>query len=150
VSVVVLGVGNLIMGDEGVGVRCVQALEAEGGLPEHVRLVDGGTATHAILDEVEDLEHLVIVDAVAGTRPPGTIVEYIGDQVPSAFSNRMSPHQYGINDMLAYLALLGRSPKQVTLLGVQPEKVELGMELSPTVAGILPALCQQVRATVAR
>lgn len=148
-KVVVLGVGNLIMGDEGVGVRCVQALEAARSLPEHVRLIDGGTSTHALLEQVEDLDLLLIVDAVAGRQAPGTVVSFEGDQIPSAFSNRLSPHQHGINDMLAQLALLDRSPKRVVLIGVQPERIELGLDLSPTVANALPALCARVLAAVA-
>jgi hydrogenase maturation protease len=147
-TVVVLGVGNLILSDEGVGVRCVQALEAEGALPAHVGLLDGGTSTHALLEAVEDLEHLIIVDAVAGDHPPGAVVIYRDAEIPAALSNRLSPHQHGINDLLAELALLGRSPKQVTLLGVQPERLTLGMELSPAVAAALPRLCAEVRAAV--
>lgn len=141
---VVLGVGNLIMGDEGVGVRCVERLEATGALPAGVTAIDGGTSTNELLGDLEDLDLLVIVDAVASGGEPGSLVRLEGDQIPFAFSNKMSPHQHGINDLLATLRLIGRAPGRVVLLGVTPARIELGMELSPTVAAALPALCERV------
>ncbi len=142
--VVVLGVGNLIMGDEGVGVRCVQRLEAERALPAGVTLIDGGTSTHELLEDLEDLDLLVIVDAVLTGGAPGSVVRLQGDRIPSAFSNKLSPHQHGLNDLLATLALLGRSPARLVLLGVTPARVELGMELSPEVLATLPELAARV------
>ena len=117
-KVVVLGVGNLLMSDEGLGVRCVLELERAGGLPSGVRVVEGGTSTHELLEDLEDLDVLLIVDAVAADQQPGTVVRFEGSQVPAAFSNTMSPHQHGINDLLASLAFLGRAPRRVILLGV--------------------------------
>lgn len=145
-SVVVLGVGNLLMSDEGVGVHCVQALAAQGGIPDGVRLVDGGTSTQELLEDLENLERLIIVDAVRAGAAPGTVLRLEGRAVPSAFTTKLSPHQLGIADLLATLTFLGRAPRHVLLLGVEPELLALGLELSPTVAARLPALCQQVRA----
>lgn len=142
--VVVLGVGNLVLGDEGVGVRVVQALEAAGRLPEHVRLIDGGTSTHELLEDLEHLDLLVIVDAIAKDAPPGTIFELEGDQIPSAFSNKLSPHQHGINDLLAKLTLLGRAPRRLALIGVVPKRIELDLELSDTAREALPEVCDRV------
>jgi hydrogenase maturation protease len=146
--VVVLGVGNLIMGDEGVGVRCVQRLEGEGALPPGVTTIDGGTSTHELIDELENADLLVIVDAVASNGAPGTLVRLEGDRIPSAFSNKLSPHQHGINDLLATLALLGRSPAKVVLHGVTPLRIELGMDLSPEVESALPELVTRVASEV--
>jgi hydrogenase maturation protease len=146
--VVVLGVGNLIMGDEGVGVRCVQRLEAERALAPEVTTIDGGTSTHELLGELENVDLLVIVDAVATGGAPGSLVRLEGDRIPAAFSNKLSPHQHGINDLLATLALLGRSPKRVVLHGVTPARIELGMELSPEVEAALPELAASVVAEV--
>jgi len=147
--IVVLGVGNAIMTDEGVGVRCVEALEATGALPAGAAAIDGGTSTHELLGELEDLDLLVIVDAVATGGVPGTVVRLEGDRIPSAFSNKLSPHQHGINDLLATLRLLGRAPRRVVLLGVTPARIELGLELSPAVAAALPGLCERVVAELA-
>lgn len=145
---VVLGVGNLIMGDEGAGVRCVERLEASGALPPGVTVIDGGTSTHELLGELEDLDLLVIVDAVATGQPPGTLVRLEGDHIPHAFSNKLSPHQHGINDLLANLRLLGRAPRRLVLFGVTPAVISLGMELSSAVEAALPALAAQVVAEV--
>lgn len=146
---VVLGVGNVIMTDEGAGVRCVEALEATGALPAGATAIDGGTSTHELLGDLEDLDLLVIVDAVATGAAPGTLVRLEGDRIPSAFSNKLSPHQHGINDLLATLRLLGRAPGRVVLLGVTPARIELGLELSAEVAAALPALCDRVVAELA-
>ncbi|MBI2389156.1 MAG: hydrogenase maturation protease [Deltaproteobacteria bacterium] len=141
-KVVVLGVGNLLMADEGVGVRCAQAVERV--VPPHVRVIDGGTSTHELLEDLEDLDLLIIVDAVASGRAPGAIVRLEDGSIPSAFSNKLSPHQHGINDLLATLRLLGRAPRRVVLLGVEPKRVALDLELSPEIAAALPALIARV------
>ena len=141
---VVLGVGNLVMSDEGLGVRCVERLQASGALPPEVAIIDGGTSTSELLGELEDLDLLVIVDAVAGSRAPGSLVRLEGDRIPAAFSNKLSPHQHGINDLLATLAFLGRAPRRVVVLGVVPDRIALGLELSVAVEAALPALAAQV------
>ncbi len=146
--IVVLGVGNLIMGDEGLGVRCVERLAAAGSLPAEVVLVDGGTSTNELLGELEDLDLLVIVDAVATDLGPGALVRLEGARIPSALSNRLSPHQHGINDLLAHLELLGRSPGRVVLHGATPARIALGLELSPEIEAVLPALMARVVAEV--
>jgi hydrogenase maturation protease len=146
---VVLGVGNLLMADEGVGVRTIEALEASRRLPADVRVIDGGTSTHELLGDLENLELLVIVDAVASQESPGSIVYLEGDQIPSEFSNRLSPHQHGINDLLAKLRLLGRAPARLALLGVVPQRIQLGLELSPVVAAAVPVVCDRVVELVA-
>ena len=117
-KVVVLGVGNLIMGDEGVGVRCVEWLEQHAKLPDGVTVIDGGTPTRELLGELEHLDLLVIVDAVVAPGPPATVVRLEDDHIPAAFSNKLSPHQHGINDLLANLRLLGRAPRRLEKAGL--------------------------------
>lgn len=148
--VVVLGVGNLLMADEGVGVRCVEALAGDARLPQFVRLVDGGTSTHELLDDLEGLDLLVIVDAVITGAPPGTQVRLAGAAVPYAFGQKLSPHQHGIHDLLATLTLLDRAPKDVVLLGVVPASLALSLELSPGIAALVPVLATAVTDEVAR
>jgi hydrogenase maturation protease len=141
VKVVVLGVGNVLMSDEGVGVRTVEALERAFDFPEDVRLVDGGTSTHELLGDLEDIDHLIIVDAVDAAVEPGSLMLVEGDAVPSAFTTKFSPHQVGISDLLATLRFLGRAPKHVELFGVQPSRIALDLEMSPLVAAVVPRLC---------
>jgi hydrogenase maturation protease len=146
-KIVVLGVGNLIMGDEGLGVRCIERLDAAGALPAGVVTIDGGTSTHELLGDLEDLDLLVIVDAVAGGAP-GALIRLEGDRIPQAFSNKLSPHQHGINDLLANLQLLGRAPRRVVVHGVTPAKIALGLELSAEVEAIMGELGARVVAEV--
>lgn len=144
----VLGVGNLVMSDDGLGVRCVERLLASAALPAEVAIIDGGTSTAELLGELEDLELLVIVDAVASGGAPGSLVRLEGDRIPATFSNRLSPHQHGINDLLATLRFLGRAPGRVVVLGLVPRRVELGLELSAEVEAALPVLVARVVAEV--
>jgi hydrogenase maturation protease len=145
---VVLGVGNLVMSDEGLGVRCVERLQANRALPPEVAIIDGGTSTSELLADLENLDLLVIVDAVAGDGAPGSLVRLEGDGIPAAFSNKLSPHQHGINDLLATLQFLGRAPARVVVLGAVPGRIALGLELSAEVEAALPALAAQVVAEV--
>lgn len=147
--VVVLGVGNVLMADEGAGVRCIERLEAAGALPAGVVAIDGGTSSHELLGDLEDLDLLVIVDAVASGGAPGSLIRLEGNRIPSAFSNKLSPHQHGINDLLATLTLLGRAPGRVVVHGVTPARIALGLELSPEVEAALPELAARVAAEVA-
>ena len=147
--VVVLGVGNLLMTDEGIGVRCVEQLERNGTLGPEVVVIDGGTSTNELMDDLQNLDLLVIVDAAATGRAPGTIVRMEGSTIPSAFSNKLSPHQHGINDLLAALTLLDRAPARLVLFGVEPHTLALGMELSPVVGATIPELCARITKEVA-
>lgn len=143
-GVVVLGVGNVLMSDEGVGVHAVAELERRWTFPDDVRLVDGGTSSQELLGELEDLDHLIVIDAVSAGREPAALVRLEGDAVPSAFTTKLSPHQVGISDLLATLKLLGRAPKRVVLFGVEPARLTLDLSLSPEVAARVPDVCNEV------
>lgn len=143
-NVVVLGVGNVLMSDEGVGVHAVTALETGYALPEGVRCVDGGTSTHELLGDLEDLDHLIVIDAVSAGLAPGAMIRLEGAEVPSAFTTKLSPHQVGIADLLATLTFIGRAPKHVVLFGVEPVRLTLDMSLSEVVAARVPELCERV------
>jgi hydrogenase maturation protease len=143
---VVLGIGNLIMQDEGVGVRVVEALERDHELPEGVTVLDGGTSSMEMLDELSHLDRLIVVDAINAGKPPGTLLRLEGDEVPSFFRTRLSPHQIGLPDVLASLEFMGAEPKEMVILGVQPQAMDLGMELTPVVAARVPELVDQVLA----
>lgn len=143
---VVLGIGNLIMQDEGVGVRVVEALERDHAMPDGVTVIDGGTSAMEMLDELSHLDRLIVVDAINAGKPPGTLVRLEGEDVPTFFRTRLSPHQIGLPDVMASLEFLGAAPKNMVVLGVQPQTMELGMELTPVVAARVPDLVKQVLA----
>jgi hydrogenase maturation protease len=140
----ILGVGNLLLSDEGVGVRVVQRLIATYDLPEGVQILDGGTLGLDLLYYLEGVENLLIVDAVEMGKDPGTLLRLEGDEVPSFLSIKMSPHQIGIPDMLFAAKLKDLYPRNVVLWGVQPAVLDTGLELSPPVAAQVDVLVGKV------
>jgi hydrogenase maturation protease len=135
----ILGVGNLLLSDEGVGLRVLERLAANYELPEEVQTLDGGTLGLDLLYYLESanghpLENLLIIDAVEMGKEPGTLLRLEGDQVPAFLSFKVSPHQIGIPDMLFAAKLRSLYPRNVVLWGVQPGVLETGLDLSPPVA----------------
>jgi hydrogenase maturation protease len=149
VRAVVLGIGNIILSDEGVGVRAAEALLAAYDLPDGVEVIDGGTAGMELLEPLSGTDVLVILDAVKGGRPPGTPVTLAGKEVPVFFRSKLSPHQISICDVLASLEFIGDSPGDMVLVGVEPESLELGLELTPVVAASVPKLVAMAVAELA-
>jgi hydrogenase maturation protease len=144
VNVLVLGAGNILLSDEGIGVRVVEALQERYQVPECVELLDGGTCGMDLLDVIAERDHLIIVDAVNTGSPPGTLVRLHDGQIPAVFRTKSSPHQLGLQDVLALLGLLETAPRHVTVIGVQPESLDLGLALTPTIAARLDALVRMV------
>lgn len=142
--VVVLGLGNLLMRDDGVGVFALAQLAGDPRLPEGARLLDGGTLGLSLLPYVQSAPDLVLIDAVRGDGPPGTLVCLEGDEVPGAVRDRLSVHQVGVADLVAGARLLGGWPERIVLCGVVPEEIELGVELSPAVRAAVPGLVAMV------
>ncbi len=132
-SVAVVGLGNLILSDEGVGVHVIRRLAEAYGFPDDVALIDGGTSAIDLLDQLIDAEHIIFIDAAQTGGPPGSIVALEGARLPVWFRQRMSPHQIGLADLLATLSLMDHAPKSVTLIGIEPQSMELGTELTPKI-----------------
>ena len=149
-NILVLGIGNLVMSDDGVGVQVVQRLQREYRLPEQVDVMDGGTLGLDILPRLEGVERLIVVDAVDTGQPPGTMLRLSGDEIPLALETRVSPHQMGLKDLLAVARLLGHAPHEMLLVGVQPGCIEMGIGLTPPVeeqvGGMLDAVLKQLNA----
>ena len=140
----VLGVGNLLISDEGVGVYVVERLAATYDLPEGVQTLDGGTLGLDLLYYLPGVENLLIVDAVEMDKEPGTLLRMEGDEIPAFLSIKMSPHQIGIPDMLFAAKLRDLYPRNVVLWGIQPATLEVGLELSPVVAAQVDTLVRKV------
>ena len=141
-SILVLGVGNILLTDEGIGVRVVEALEQRYLLPEGVEVLDGGTAGMELLEAMANRTHLIIVDAVVSRKSePGAQIILRDDEVPTLFNNKISPHQLGLSDVLSALRFTGEFPDKITLVGVIPHSLEPHIGLTPTVeASLEPAL----------
>ena len=139
VEVLALGIGNVLWADEGFGVRAVEALHAGWVFPEGVRLIDGGTLGLELFDEIASAERLLVFDAIDRGLAPGALIVLHGSDVPAWSGRRLSPHQNGLNDMLALAALRGRAPREVTAIGVQPVTLEdFGGSLRPEVKARVP------------
>ncbi len=133
-GVLVLGLGNILLSDEGVGVRIVEALDAAHELPDGVVLLDGGTSGMELLDAVAEQDCLIVADAVNAAGPAGRVIRLEDGDIRMLFETRFSPHQLGLSDLLAALRLIGKAPSRVVLIGVVPQNLSLGMELSPAAA----------------
>ena len=144
IKTLILGVGNLLMSDEGVGVHVIQRLRTDYYLPEQVQILDGGTLGMDLLYYLEGVENLLLIDAVQARKEPGALVRLEGDEVPAFLSIKVSPHQLGIPDMLAAAKLKDVFPQRIVLWGVQPELMEIGLDLSPKVESQVGTIMQNI------
>ena len=141
--VTVLGIGNIILRDEGFGVRAVEYLEEHFHFPHDVRLLDGGTLGPELLHFVTGTQKLLILDAVAGDAPAGTVYRFEDDAVMAHFQEKMSSHEIGIQDVLAWLTVTDRAIPNVVVLGMQPYDLSAGLTLSTAMEAALPAFAQR-------
>ena len=143
-KVLVLGIGNLVMSDDGVGVKVVQKLQREYRFAETVEIMDGGTLGLDLLPKLEGIERLIVVDAVETGEKPGTCVRLVGEELPIALETKVSPHQMGLKDLLSVAELIGHSPREMVLIGVQPGSIEMDTELTPEVEAKVDELARMV------
>lgn len=132
----ILGIGNLLLSDEGIGVHAVREL-AERGLPAGVEVLDGGTSGADLIDALADRPKIVVIDAASGDGHPGTIYRCEARDLMEQ-EHALSLHEFGLIDSLRMAEQLGCAPRRVIVLGVQPATLAPGMELSPEVAAVLP------------
>lgn len=141
---VVLGLGNILHSDDGVGPRAVEKLKRDARVPEDVVLVEGGTLGLELLTYVWDSSYLLVLDAVDVGQPPGTLLRMSGEELHT-MPGKGSVHQLGVADLLVALRVLASQIPEVVLLGVQPATTDWGTQLSPAVGMALDSL---VEATV--
>jgi hydrogenase maturation protease len=140
----VLGLGNVLLRDEGLGVWVAETLKRELQFPEGVSIVEGGTLGLDLLPLLDGVGRLCVIDAVRLGRAPGSIVRLEGDDVPAALDVKLSPHQIGVQDLFAAARLIGREPPSVVLWGMEPERLDPGTGFSLAVARSLPVLRDEV------
>ncbi len=144
IKISLIGLGNLLLGDEGVGVHAVEALKRKYDFPEEVRLLDGGTLGLDLLHLIEGMDGVLFIDAVDLKKKPGTIAVIEGEGLPSLLEPKLSLHHVGLADLLLASSLLGTRPAEIALVGIQPETVEIGLELSKTVMDRFETLLRAV------
>lgn len=139
----VLGIGNLLLGDEGIGVHVVRALESD-PRPAGVTVLDGGTGGFHLLGPLRDHPRVVIIDAAADGQPPGT-VSVLEPRYPSDFPRVLTAHDVGLRDLIESAALLGPLPwMRLVTISIEP-RPEMDLSLSPPVAGAIPVAVARVR-----
>lgn len=142
-KIVILGVGNLLLSDEGVGVHVANEL-VKLELPPGVTVVEGGTDGFRLINVITEADRLIVVDAVKGGGAPGSIYRFDINEVqncPSGF--KTSVHQIGILEVINLSGLIGKTP-QTTVIGIEPESLEMGMELSPEIKSKIPRIIELI------
>ena len=139
-EITILGIGNIVLKDEGFGVRVMEALNESYEWPENVQLLDGGTLGMELLRFVSGTKKLLIIDAIKGEEP-GTVYRFAGDSVSDHFNEKLSAHEIGIQDVLTVLKLGGHDMPETVVMGAVPADMEAGMELSLELQAKVPALC---------
>jgi hydrogenase maturation protease len=145
----VVALGSIVMGDDGAGAAVLAALEAGWELPETIDRMDLGTPGPYFAEYVRGYEALVVIDALRTPGAPGTVRTFDEDELRDTPSGpRLTPHVLDLGEALATLAFEGARPTLVRVVGVVPERVRAGTELSPTVATVVPAMAAEVARTL--
>lgn len=142
--VLVVGLGNILLSDEGVGVRVIEAMQPL-DLPTEVELLDGGTAALDVLELIKGRRKVIFIDAVKGGGSPGTLYCFRPEDITAQKQVSTSLHQIGLMEMLPLAELSGQPPREIVILGVEPAKLSAGLELSDEVAKVIPRLIELVR-----
>ena len=138
--ILVIGMGNVLMQDEGIGVRAVEELDCRYELPPHVRVMDGGTTGMELFEPMRTADCLIVADAVNCRRPPGSLVRIADEEINAFFQTKISNHQLGLSDLLALLTMKNEKPRRLVILGMVPYGLENRLGLSAHAAAGLDAM----------
>ena len=142
--VAVVGIGNVLLKDEGVGVHVARALrEAVGTDRADIDIIDGGTSPDVLL-LVEGVRKLILVDAVKGGGAPGSIYRFHPDDIVSEERYVISAHQIGLLDSLRMLEYSGSKPDSIVIIGIEPKEIDWGLDLSTELNEKLPQIVKMV------
>ena len=130
---VVLGVGNILLSDEGFGVRVAEALSQRFRFPDAVEVLDGGTLGIELMRFLDGAERLILIDAIHGPEP-GSFRIIQGDDVRLYFQEKVSLHEMGIQEVLASLVVMEKPIAEIVVIGVVPVSLDIGLDLTPLVA----------------
>lgn len=143
---VVLGIGNILNNDEGLGVRAVKRLDSQTVMADpELELLDGGVLGLNLLMVVEECSHLLILDSVDSGKPPGTVIELSSDEIPLFACVKLSQHQVTFQQVLGLAKVRDNLPEHLHLIGIQPKDISIGMELSPEVEASLPLIVERAK-----
>jgi hydrogenase maturation protease len=145
-AILVLGIGNVLLGDEGAGVHAMRRLEQERRV-SGVRFVDGGTLSFTLADLIETTPALIVIDAAEMKAPPGSVALFEGARMDAFLGSerKRSVHEVSLLDLMALAALGGRLPQKRALIGIQPEMIDWSESPSRTVSQAIPEACARAR-----
>jgi len=147
--VTILGLGNILLSDEGVGVHVVNEFQKRYEVPPYVEIVDGGAAGLDLIPFIEGREKVVMVDAVNFDREPGYIDVLENEQIPVRLTQKASMHHLGLMDVLCIVRLSGNVPEDMCIVGIQPGSLELGLDMTPPIwdkqEALIDRLVQKLR-----
>lgn len=141
----VIGLGNPLMGDDGLGIAALTALQERWAFDADVELVDGGTWGMNLLHLIEGSDRVLFLDAINAGMEPGSLIVIERDRLPRFFATKLSPHQIDLREVLAITELRGTLPAEAVAIGLQPARVEMSVALTPVLQRRLPALLSAVR-----
>jgi hydrogenase maturation protease len=141
---VVIGVGNPLMGDDGLGIEVLERLRLGWVISPHLDLLDGGTWGLNLLPHVEGARRVMFIDAINIGREPGSLVELDGEEIPRFLAQKVSPHQIDVKEVLALAELRGTLPDELCAIGLQPENIEMRTSLTPAVASQIDRLLARI------
>jgi hydrogenase maturation protease len=145
-QILVLGVGNILFRDEGVGVRAVESLLANYDFSDNVTLMDGGTLGSRLIGPMMEADFVLVLDAVLGGDKPGTLYRYQGQDLRRSLAFQDSMHQANLIDTLTQCELIGKRPDAL-IVGIEPEDFKtMDINISPLLASRLPAMCDMALA----
>ncbi len=140
--ILVMGLGNILLSDEGAGIKAFEKLLARYIIPDTVEVIDGGTMGMELISYFDGKRHVIIIDAVDAGYPTGTVTRV--ENLPAFFQNKISPHQIGLIDILALLTLEKVTPPNVVLFGIEPGNINTGLEMSLDVKNKIDYLLSKV------
>ncbi len=140
--VVVIGVGNLLLKDEGIGIHIIKALQ-EIKLPQDVKIIDGGTAPDLIA-YTEAGDKLIIIDAAKAGGKPGAIYRFQPQDLTEGNGKVISAHELGVKQNLRLMSLMGNEPEEIVIIGIEPKEIDWGTELSPELQQKVPQIVRVI------
>jgi hydrogenase maturation protease len=135
---VVLGLGNILNRDEGLGIQALKLLDTQVTNYPEFEFLDGGVLGLNLLMIVEECSHLLLLDAVDAKKPAGTVIELKKEEIPLYAGVKMSQHQVTFQEVLGLANIRGKLPEHLHLIGIQPEDLSVGLGLSPSIEKALP------------
>ncbi len=137
---IVLGLGNTLNRDEGLGVHCLEPLRQRLRDPGEVEILDGGVLGMNLLPFVEASSHVLILDAIDARKPPGTVIELTREEIPLYSQIKMSDHQVTFQEVLQFASMRGKLPGYLHLIGAQPQDISVGYGMSPAIEAVVPVM----------